>query len=99
MLPPKPPWLQALFPWEHKALRVNGRTMAYLDEGPPEARPVLLPWADSDPITGAWEEHVRSIFQHVAPPLPIAHAGHFLQEDAGEEIAGHIRDWLLQTRR
>ena len=34
MLRPKPPWLQALFPWEHKALRVNGRTMAYLDEGP-----------------------------------------------------------------
>src|SRR5262245_23569463 len=42
MLRPKPPWLQALFPWEHKALRVNGRTMTYLDEGPHEARPVLL---------------------------------------------------------
>ena len=42
MLRPKPPWLQALFPWEHQALRVNGRTMAYLDEGPAEARPVLL---------------------------------------------------------
>ncbi len=42
MLRPKPPWLQGLFPWEHKALRLNGRTMAYLDEGPSEARPVLL---------------------------------------------------------
>jgi len=42
MLRPKPLWLQALFPWEHQALRVNGRTMAYLDEGLPEARPVLL---------------------------------------------------------
>src|SRR6266436_39474 len=42
MLRPKPLWLQALFPWEHQALRVNGRTMAYLDEGPAEARPVLL---------------------------------------------------------
>jgi haloalkane dehalogenase len=60
--------------------------------------PVLLPWADGDPITSAWEEHVRSIFQNVAPPLTIAGAGHFLQEDAGEEIAGHIRAWLLQTR-
>jgi hypothetical protein len=42
MLRPKPSWLQALFPWEQQALRVNGRTMASLDEGPPEARPVLL---------------------------------------------------------
>ena len=42
MLRPKPPWLQALFPWEHQALRVNGRTMAYLDEGPAEANAVDL---------------------------------------------------------
>jgi haloalkane dehalogenase len=61
--------------------------------------PVLLPWADGDPITAAWEEHLRGIFQNVAPPLTIAGAGHFLQEDAGEEIAGHIRAWLLQTTR
>jgi len=61
--------------------------------------PVLLPWADGDPITGAWEEHLRDIFQNVAPLLTIAGAGHFLQEDAGAEIAGHIRAWLLQTTR
>src|SRR5262249_1847042 len=59
--------------------------------------PVLLPWADGDPITGTWEEHVRSIFQNVAPPLMIAGAGHFSQEDAGAEIASHIRNWLRQT--
>jgi len=56
--------------------------------------PVLLPWADSDPITGAWEAGLRKIFKNVAPPLPIKGAGHFLQEDAGEEIAGHIRRWM-----
>ncbi len=38
----KPDWLRRIFPWEQKALRVNGRTMAYLDEGDPSARPVLL---------------------------------------------------------
>jgi len=33
----------------------------------------------------------------VAPPLTIKSAGHFLQEDAGEEIAGHIRRWMAET--
>jgi hypothetical protein len=29
----KPTWLKRLFPWEQKALQVNGRSMAYIDEG------------------------------------------------------------------
>lgn len=41
-LHPKPDWLKALYPWEQHAITVNGRTMAYIDEGEPEARPVLL---------------------------------------------------------
>jgi haloalkane dehalogenase len=56
--------------------------------------PVLLPWADGDPITGPWEAQLRAIFRNVAPPRPIQGAGHFLQEDAGMEIAEHIRHWL-----
>ena len=56
--------------------------------------PVLLPWSDKDPITGPWEAALRSLFKKVAPPLTIKGAGHFLQEDAGEEIAGHIRSWM-----
>jgi len=56
--------------------------------------PVLLPWSDSDPITGPWEGSLRKLFRKVAPPLTIKGAGHFLQEDAGEEIAGHIRRWI-----
>ena len=56
--------------------------------------PVLLPWADGDPITGPWEAQLRAIFRNAAPPLPIQGAGHFLQEDAGMEIAEHIRHWL-----
>lgn len=38
----KPDWLKPLFPWEQRALTVNGRTMAYIDEGDPAGRPVLL---------------------------------------------------------
>jgi haloalkane dehalogenase len=58
--------------------------------------PVLLPWADSDPITGPWERQLREIFRNVAPPLAIKGAGHFLQEDAGAEIAEHIRRWMAK---
>ncbi|HLZ70069.1 MAG TPA: haloalkane dehalogenase [Dehalococcoidia bacterium] len=59
--------------------------------------PVLLPWADGDPITGHWEPHLRAIFKHVAPPLVIQGAGHFLQEDKGEEIATQIVQWMAKT--
>lgn len=38
----KPQWLDTIFPWQQRSLTVNGRTMAFLDEGPQEARPVLL---------------------------------------------------------
>jgi haloalkane dehalogenase len=59
--------------------------------------PILLLWADQDPITGPWQAHLREIFQAAAPPLTISGAGHFLQEDAGLEIAGHIRRWMAAT--
>jgi len=39
---PKPARLPADFPWEQRSLTVNGRRMAYVDEGDPTARPVLL---------------------------------------------------------
>jgi haloalkane dehalogenase len=56
--------------------------------------PVLLPWGAEDPITAPAEAHLRSIFRNVAPPLSIAGAGHFIQEDAGEAVAEHIADWM-----
>lgn len=37
-----PSWLKEIFPWEQHALSVNGRTMAYIDEGQRDAEPVLL---------------------------------------------------------
>lgn len=41
-LKPKPAWLEPLFPWKQRSVAVNGRTMAYIDEGNRAARPVLL---------------------------------------------------------
>lgn len=38
----KPDWLREIFPYEQKSALVNGRNMAYLDEGPSSGRPVLL---------------------------------------------------------
>jgi haloalkane dehalogenase len=60
--------------------------------------PVLLPWGDADPITKSGEAELRSIFKNVAPPLWIENSGHFIQEDAGEEVAGHIVRWLSELR-
>ena len=59
--------------------------------------PVLLPWGVEDAITAPSERFLRSLFRNVAPPLPVA-AGHFIQEDAGEEVAGHIARWMEETR-
>lgn len=42
MLSSHPDWLQRLFPWSQQAIRVNGRTMAYVDAGDTTARPVFL---------------------------------------------------------
>jgi haloalkane dehalogenase len=41
-LPNKPEWLEPLFPWEQKSVIVNGRNMAYVEDGPGNGRPVLL---------------------------------------------------------
>lgn len=58
--------------------------------------PMLVAFSDSDPITG----QMAAIFQremHGAQGIDhpvIRDAGHFLQEDAGEELAAHIVEFL-----
>lgn len=70
------------------------RTLAALRERVGADWPTLLLWADSDPIlpvtTG--ERFAEAI--GAAPPELISSAGHFLQEDAGEEIGRRIAAWL-----
>ena len=56
--------------------------------------PVLLLWSADDAITALAEPFLRGIFPNVAPPLAIENAGHFIQEDAGEEVAERILEWL-----
>ncbi|MBW1709351.1 MAG: alpha/beta fold hydrolase [Deltaproteobacteria bacterium] len=59
--------------------------------------PVLLPSAEGDPVTRAFESVLRGIFKNAAPPLAVKKAGHFIQEDAGEEVAERIRKWMAET--
>jgi len=63
------------------------------------ATPVLVAFSDGDPITGA----MRPILESVLPGAQgrehptITGAGHFLQEDAGAELAAHIVDFIAAT--
>lgn len=38
----RPDWLERIFPFEQRSVVVNGREMAYVEAGDPDARPVLL---------------------------------------------------------
>jgi haloalkane dehalogenase len=61
-----------------------------------DERPVLMLWADSDPIltveTG--RRFAEAIGQDPEEMVIIENASHFLQEDAGEEIGQRIAEWL-----
>lgn len=61
-----------------------------------DTRPALLLWADSDPALPL--DPVGRRFQQALPAAEeltvIEDAGHFLQEDQGEEIGRLIADWL-----
>ena len=62
-------------------------------------KPVLTAFSDSDPITGGGEQ----IFQRLMPGakgqphVTVEAAGHFLQEDKGEELAQVIVDFMRST--
>ena len=72
--------------------RVALRTLRELD------LPVFLAWGEEDPITRAAEPWLREIFRNTAPAHWVSGAGHFVQEEAGEEIAGRIVEWMRSAR-
>jgi haloalkane dehalogenase len=57
-------------------------------------RPTLILWADSDPVLPFSVGERLSERLNYPDPRPIENAGHFLQEDAGEEIGRVIAEWL-----
>jgi haloalkane dehalogenase len=62
-------------------------------------RPALVLFSDSDPIfSTVAAEHMASRIPGAGPAEFVAGAGHFLQEERGEEIAERIVRFLAQTR-
>ena len=62
-------------------------------------KPFLCAFSDSDPITRGGEKVLQKLIPGCEgqPHTTIENAGHFLQEDAGEELARVINDFIART--
>ncbi len=56
--------------------------------------PVFLAWGEEDAITRKAEELLRGIFRNTAPTYLVPGVGHFIQEEAGEEVAARVVEWM-----
>jgi haloalkane dehalogenase len=64
-------------------------------------KPLLTAFSDSDPVTRGGERVFQKLIPgaHGQPHVTITGAGHFLQEDKGEELAQVVVDFIRRTGR
>jgi pimeloyl-ACP methyl ester carboxylesterase len=103
----KPEWLKLLFPWHQKSLTVNGRNMAYIDEGNPAGRPVLL--LSGNPTWGfLYRDFIKPLtdagYRTIAPDWIGAGYSDHPRIDSRLTLAHHIADLVslmdqLELRR
>jgi pimeloyl-ACP methyl ester carboxylesterase len=91
----KPGWLTELFPWEQRYLTVNGRRMAYIDEGERSGRPVLL--LSGNPTWGfLYRDFIGPLtaagYRAIAPDWVGAGYSDHPRIDAALTFAHHIAD-------
>ena len=59
--------------------------------------PALLIWGGRDEVTAQWEPHLREILRPTRETILLETAGHFIQEEAGPEVAKEIASWLASA--
>jgi haloalkane dehalogenase len=61
-------------------------------------KPTLVLFGDSDPIFSVGvAERIAALIPGAEAAQTVPNAGHFLQEDAGEEVGSRIADWLKKS--